>query len=37
MNLLGARNVSHLRQEDDGWKVVICPKCAANRDEQRAG
>jgi hypothetical protein len=37
MNLLGANHVSHLRQVDDGWKIVICPKCAADRGQARAG
>ena len=37
MSVLGASHVSPLRESAPGWTMIICPKCAAGRDEKRAG
>jgi len=37
MSVLGANQVSPLRESAPGWTMIICPKCAAGRDQKRAG
>jgi hypothetical protein len=37
MSVLGANQVSPLRESAPGWTMIICPKCAVGRDQKRAG
>jgi len=37
MRVLGANQVSHLRADDEGWTMVICPECALTATTSESG